>query len=119
MDCDHTALACAELVASARQGARNIPGGVVVLGIDADRSVWATGVRPVAVIRLSAIEGYTVVFHIKPNERRAGIFPKALQELLENEDVLLVSEREYPWFLFGGRPALVRRQVSSSFVFIW
>ena len=104
MDCDRTALACTELLASARQGARNVPGGVVVFGIDAEWSVWATGARPVAVIRLFAIEGYSFVFHIKPNERRAGVFPKALQELLENEDVLLVSEREYPWFcLAGGR----------------
>ena len=104
MDCDHTALACTELLASARRGASNVPGGVVVFGIDAEWSVWATGVRPVAVVQLSTIEGYTVVFHIKPNERRAGVFPKALKELLENGDVLLVSEREYPWFcLVGGR----------------
>ena len=104
MDCDHTALACTKLIASARRGASSVPGGVVVFGIDAEWSVWATGVRPVAVIQLSTIEGYTVGFHIKPNERRAGVFPKALQELLENGDVLLVSEREYPWFwLAGGR----------------
>ena len=79
-------------------------GGVVVFGMDAEWSVWATGVRPVAVVQLSTLEGYTVVFHIKPNERRAGVFPKALKELLENGNVLLVSEREYPWFcLVGGR----------------
>ena len=104
MDCDHTALACTELLACARRGASNVPGGVVVFGMNAEWSVWATGVRPVAVVQLSTIEGYTVVFHIKPNERRAGVFPKALKELLENGDVLLVSEREYPWFcLVGGR----------------
>ena len=87
--------------------ARNVPGGVVVFGIDAEWSVWATGVRPVAVIQLSTIEGYTVAFHIKPNERRAGVFPKALQELLENGDVLLVSEREYPCFF-------VRREAGTG-----
>ena len=76
MDCDHTALACTEL-----------------LGIDAEWSVWATGVSPVAMVQLSTKEGYTVVFHIKPNERRAGVFPKAIQELFEKGDVLLVSER--------------------------
>ena len=104
MDCDHTTLACTELLVSARRGASNVPGGVVVFGIDAEWSVWATGVRPVAVVQLSTIEGYTVVFHIKPNERRVGVFPKALKELLENGDVPLVSEREYPWFcLVGGR----------------
>lgn len=92
-NCDHTALACKELLASARQSARNVPGGVVVFGFDAEWAVWASGVRPVAVIQLSTMEGYTVVFHIKPNENRVGIIPKPLQELLENDDVLLVSER--------------------------
>ena len=74
-------MVCTELLASARREASNVPGGVVVFGIDAEWSVWATGVRPVAVVQLSTIEGYTVVFHIKSNERGAGVFPKALKEL--------------------------------------
>ena len=115
MDCDHTALACTELLESARRGASNVPGGVVVFDMDAEWSVWAIGVRPVAVVQLSTIEGYTVVFHIKPNERRAGVFPKAFGERGyppgERERISVV--------LFGGRPALVRRQVSSSFVLVW
>ena len=73
------ALACTELLASARRGASNVPGGVVVFGIDAEWSVWATGVRPVAVVQLSTIEGFTVVFHIKPNERRAGSSSRRLK----------------------------------------
>lgn len=67
-----------------------MPGGVVVLGLDAEWSVRPTGVRPVAVVQLATVEGYVVVFHIKPDERRDGVFPKALRELLENAQVLLV-----------------------------
>ena len=63
-----------------------------MLGFDCEWSVWVSGVRPVATIQLSAIDGDAVVFHVKPNENRAGIVPKALQEILVDEDVLLVSK---------------------------
>lgn len=64
---------------------------MVVLGIDAECSVRPTGVRPVAAMQLAAVEGYVIVFHIKLDERRDGILPKALKELLENVQVLLVK----------------------------
>eukprot|EP00903_Cladosiphon_okamuranus_P009546 g9090.t2 len=91
MECDHTALACTELLKRARAAAETVPGQVVVLGIDAEWCVRPTGARPVAVIQLATVEGYTVVFHIKPSERRDGVIPNALKELLENGEVLLVG----------------------------
>ncbi|CAN0391158.1 unnamed protein product, partial [Hapterophycus canaliculatus] len=91
LECDHTSLACKQLLKSAREAVGMVPGRVVVLGIDAEWSVRPTGVRPVAVIQLATIEGYTVVFHVKPTERRDGVVPRALQELLENDNVLLAG----------------------------
>lgn len=72
-----------------------------MLGFDCEWSVWVSGARPVATIQLSAMDGYTVVFHLKPKENRDGIVPKALEEILVNESILLVSE-----------PTLFRRNVA-------
>ena len=79
--CDMSALACSQLLTRARRSASKVAGGATVLGFDCEWSVWVSGVRPVATIQLSAIDGDAVVFHVKPNENRAGIVPKALQEL--------------------------------------
>lgn len=84
-----------QLLERARECARTVPGGAVVLGADAEWGIRPTGVRTVAVIQLATTDGFTVVFHIKPDERKDGIVPTALRELLEKEDVLLVSTRSF------------------------
>lgn len=89
--CDVSALACSEILARARRLASKVAGGATVLGFDCEWSVRVSRARPVATIQLSATEGDTVVFHVKPNENRAGIVPRALQDILVAEDVLLVS----------------------------
>lgn len=101
--CDLSAFACSQLLSRARESARTVAGGATVLGFDCEWSVWVSGARPVATIQLSTLDGCTVVFHIKPRENRDGIVPKALEELLVNESVLLVSG-----------PTFVRRNMGNK-----
>ena len=45
-----------------------------------------------ALAQLSCLDGYTVIFRLKVRGgREAGVFPKALKELMENEEIDLVS----------------------------
>ena len=85
-NCEVSARACVELLRRARAS------GPAVLGFDVEFSVRPSGPRrQVATLQLSARDGYTVVFHLKPNEWKDGIIPAALQELLTNDAVKLVS----------------------------
>lgn len=83
--CELSALACAQLLLRARESEP------AVLGFDCEWSVRASGPRPVATVQMSALDGFTVIFHLKRHEDRPGIMPKALKELMENKSVLKVS----------------------------
>lgn len=86
-NCQHSARACMELLRHARESAP------AVLGFDVEWSVRPSGPRQVATLQLSACDGYTVLFHLKPSERKDGIMPTALEELLTNDTVKLVRGR--------------------------
>ena len=48
--------------------------------------------RKVAVIQLSSVTGYTVIFQMKTRRgNEAGIMPSALIELMEDPEIQLVS----------------------------
>lgn len=107
--CSLSAHACAQLVDQARSLASQFPDDAVVLGFDCE---WVASWRSrqdgkVAVIQLSCVDGTTMIFHVKSRACRsceAGIMPKALKELIEDEEIQLVSR-------FGvfmkGRPSSV------------
>lgn len=84
-NCDDSARLCMSLLQRAR-GTEP-----AVLGFDIEYSVRPSGPRPVATLQLSALDGFTVLFHLKPNDRKDGIMPTALKELLVNDTVQLVS----------------------------
>lgn len=84
-NCELSARLCVRLLEAARTSEP------AVLGIDVEWSVRPSGPRrQVATLQLSARDGFTVLFHLKPNERKDGIMPKALKELLVNDTVKLV-----------------------------
>ena len=84
--CDLSARICMQLLKRARESTP------AVLGFDVEWSVRPSQARrPVALVQLSARDGYTVLFHLKHDEHREGIMPKALKELLLNDTVQLVS----------------------------
>ena len=63
-----------------------------VLGFDIEWSSRPSGPRrQVALVQLSALDGYTALFDLKSDERRPGIKPTALKELLICESLQLVS----------------------------
>lgn len=83
--CEHSARTCIQLLARARQSTP------AVLGFDIEWSLRPSGPRrQVATLQLSALDGYTVLFHLKPQECKPGIMPTALKELLLNTTVQLV-----------------------------
>ena len=48
--------------------------------------------RKVAVIQLSSVSAYTVIFQVKTRRgTEAGIMPSALKELMEDPEIQLVS----------------------------
>lgn len=83
--CESSAHACTQLLKRARESEP------AMLGFDCEWSVRASGPRPVATVQMSALDGYTVIFHLKYREDKPGIMPKALKELMENKSVLKVS----------------------------
>lgn len=77
--CEVSARACSELLRRARAS------GLAVLGFDIEWSARVTGPRrPPATLQLSAPDGYTVVFQLKSSERKDGIMPVAIKELINN-----------------------------------
>lgn len=84
-NCELSARACVELLRRARSSEP------AVLGFDTEWNVRPSGPRrQVATLQLSARDGYTVLFHLKPSERKDGIMSAALKELLVNDTVKLV-----------------------------
>ena len=85
-NCEHCTRICVGLLKRARESTP------AVLGFDIEWSVRPSEPRrQVSLLQLSARDGYTVLFHLKYDERRPGIMPKALKELLVNDTVQLVS----------------------------
>ncbi|CAN0496837.1 unnamed protein product, partial [Ectocarpus sp. 12 AP-2014] len=79
-NCELSSRICLQLLRRARASAP------AVLGFDIEWSVRPSGPRrQVALVQLSARDGYTVLFHLKYEERRRGILPIALKELLVND----------------------------------
>ncbi|CAN0538745.1 unnamed protein product, partial [Laminaria digitata] len=75
----------------ARESARSIPSGQAVLGFDCEWTPLLRGRGKVAVIQLSSLCGYTVIFHVKTRGgSEEGVMPRALKELMENDRVQLV-----------------------------
>lgn len=73
-NCENSSRICVELLKRARESTP------AVLGFDIEWSVRPSGPRrQVALVQLSARDGYTVLFHLKHDERRQGILPKALK----------------------------------------
>ena len=64
---------------------------VAVLGFDCEWEVHFSGRRKVATVLLSALDGHTAIVQLKTDPRKSGILPFLLGNLLQNEDVLLVS----------------------------
>ena len=64
---------------------------VAVLGFDCEWEVGVSERRKAAAVQLSALDGYTAVFQLKADPSKPGILPFSLGNLLQNEDVLLVS----------------------------
>ncbi|CAM9672667.1 unnamed protein product, partial [Ectocarpus sp. 6 AP-2014] len=85
-NCELSSRICLQLLRRARASAP------AVLGFDIEWSVRPSGPRrQVALVQLSARDGYTVLFHLKYEERRRGILPTALKELLVNDTVQLAG----------------------------
>ncbi|CAN0445314.1 unnamed protein product, partial [Ascophyllum nodosum] len=85
-NCEHCTRICVGLLKRARESTP------AVLGFDIEWSVRPSEPRrQVSLLQLSARDGYTVLFHLKYDERRAGIMPKALKELLVNDTVQLAG----------------------------
>ncbi|CAM9783090.1 unnamed protein product, partial [Laminaria digitata] len=90
--CRNSALACDQLVDFAIESARHIPGNRPVLGFDCEWVPSLRGRGKVALVQLSCLDGYTVIFRLKiRGGSEAGVFPKALKELMENEEVELAG----------------------------
>lgn len=90
-NCPHSSLACTQLLELARRSARSLPGQQVLLGFDCEWTPSLRGRGKVAVVQLSSLCGYTVLFHVKTRPgSEAGVMPKALKELMENDRVQLV-----------------------------
>lgn len=106
--CSLSALACAQLVQQARDSASQFHGdNNVVLGFDCEWAVSLRSRRKVSVIQLSCVNGFTVIFHIMSRACRAtqaGIMPKAVKELIEDEEIQLVSVDLY---FMSGPPSCV------------
>lgn len=84
-NCEVSARACLELLRRARAS------GLAVLGFDIEWSARPSGPRrSPATLQLSAPDGYTVVFQLKPDERKNGIMSAAIKELITNNTVKLV-----------------------------
>ncbi|CAN0458195.1 unnamed protein product, partial [Scytosiphon promiscuus] len=63
----------------------------VLLGFDCEWTPSLRGRGKVAVVQLSSLCGYTVLFHVKTHRgSEAGVMPTALKELMENDRVQLV-----------------------------
>ena len=91
-NCAPSALACSELMEQAHASASSLPGNVTVLGFDCEWAASLTLRRQVAVIQLSSVSGYTVIFQVKTRRgSEAGIRPSALKELMEDPEIQLVS----------------------------
>lgn len=89
--CQTSALACDQLLRYATESARHIPGNRPVLGFDCEWVPSLHGRGKVALIQMSCLDGFTVIFRLKVRGGSdEGIFPKALKELMENEEVDLV-----------------------------
>ena len=66
-------------------------GSVAVLGFDCEWETPVSGRRKVATVQLSAADGYTPIFQFPTDPSKPEILPFLLGNLLQNEDVLLVS----------------------------
>lgn len=89
--CRNSAFACIQLLDFATEAARHIPGNRPVLGFDCEWVPSLRGRGKVALVQMSCLDGYTVIFRLKVRGgREAGVFPTALKELMENEEVDLV-----------------------------
>lgn len=89
--CPHSSFACTHLLDLARISARSLPGQQVLLGFDCEWTPSLRGRGKVAVVQLSSLCGYTVLFHVKTHRgSEAGVMPTALKELMENDRVQLV-----------------------------
>ena len=95
--CTLSMLACDQLLQRARGTTTLVAFGapVAVLGFDCEWEVHVSGRRKVATVQLSALDGYTAVFQLKTDPSKPGILPFSLGNLLQNEDVLLVSRHVY------------------------
>ena len=85
--------ACDQLLQPARATTTLVDLGasVTVLSFDCEWEVYVSGRRKVATVQLSSLNGYTAVFQPKMDPCKPGILPFSLGNLLQNEDVLLVS----------------------------
>ena len=91
-NCAPSALACSELMEQAHASASSLPGNVTVLGFDCEWAASLTLRRKVAVIQLSSVSAYKVIFQVKTRRgTEAGIMPSALKELMEDPEIQLVS----------------------------
>ncbi|CAN0254930.1 unnamed protein product, partial [Scytosiphon promiscuus] len=63
-----------------------------VLGFDCEWAASLTSRRKVAVIQLSSLSGYTVIFQVKTRRgREGGVMPNALKELMEDPEIQLAG----------------------------
>lgn len=95
-NCSFASHACSQLLEQARNFAHQFPGDAIILGFDCEWAPSLSGRRLVAVIQISCVNGYTVIFHV--NFRSAGrsaaaVMPNALRDLMENDEIQLVSVR--------------------------
>lgn len=111
--CSLSSLACVQLVEQARSSASQLFGDDVVLGFDCEWTASLPSQRKYAVTQLSCVNGYTVIFHVKSRACRAseaGIMPKALKGLMEDDEIQLVS---VDLKFMRGRPSSVHSVAST------